>query len=225
MTKLVTTIIVIAVVAFGGWFGFSLAADDPKPADAADDQLKLIKLDMTQRELVQVEADIRKLTVELNFWNARADKIAKIPIPNSAIEERIGQDSMVTRRLADIARLREELVLARNKISAKNSTVLERLLTEIGAAEKDVDSLKQALRTQVTEQLRERAEDEFKGKLTQYQEQINLLTDLQNVLRKDIQTLTNETRKLRPANEQRLTQIENELRELKSVVAELRKGK
>jgi hypothetical protein len=180
---------------------------------------------MTQKELIQVQADLRKLQVERDFWKARADTFAKLTIPKSAVEERISQDSLIAKRQSDLARLREDLVLAKNKITAKNSTVIDRVQTEIAVVERDIESLKQSLRLQLTELMRERAQDEFNGKMTQFQEQIDLIKEMEKTLEAEVKKLSEETRAIRPSHDQRLTQIEAELRELRATVAELKRGK
>ncbi len=216
MTKLL--IAIVAALGFGDG-----GQDEPRAADTAADQLKLLKLEMTQKELVQVQADIRKLQVERDFWKVRGDAFSKISIPKSALDERVGQDSLITKRQSDVARLREELAVVRNK--SKNTAIVERLQAEVATAERDVETLKQSLRIQVAEHLRERAQDEYNGKMTQYQEQIELLKELEKTLQTELQKLGEETRNVRATSVQRLTQVENDLRELRAQLMELKKGK
>jgi SMC interacting uncharacterized protein involved in chromosome segregation len=121
--------------------------------------------------------------------------------------------------------MREDLVLVRNKVSAKNSAVIDRLQTEIATAERDIDALKQSLRAQITELMRDRAQDEYTGKMLQFQEQIDLMKELEKTLQAELAKLVDETRGLKTARDQRLSQLENEMRELKAVVADMRKGK
>jgi hypothetical protein len=194
---------------------------DGGPATApAADSFKLLQLELTQKELIQVQSDLRKTKAELQFWKGREHIFAKLPIPKSALEERIAQDPAVPKLGAKIAEYRDSLAQAENV--AKNPAVVAKFRAELSRMEQELDNHKESLRQQITSQLQEKAHDEYRGKLVQLQEQIDLQKELEKVLNTEVLRLVEETRHIRPI-EDRLSAIERELRELRAAIGELMK--
>jgi hypothetical protein len=222
---------VYLVALIGGLLGagavaYHTWAAEPQASDAAADSFKRLQLEMTQKELIQVQADLRRTQLERDFWKAREETFATLPIPNSVLEERLSQDPAIAKGQRRVTELKEEVAGLEGRLEpGKAATVVKNARTQLATAERSMETLKQALRQQASEQLRAKALDEYKGKLTQFQEQIDFLSELEKALKTEVQRLTEETRQLKPADEQRLSILEKELRELKTAVAELKKGK
>jgi hypothetical protein len=198
----------------------------PHSYDDAAAELAHLQLEATHRELVQVESDLRKVRVEMSFWKAREQAFAQMEIPHSAVEDRLSQDPAIAKNLLRVASAREELaILEKVSKSGKLSPGMERLRTELASAEQGAETAKNAFRRHVIDQLRAKALDEYKGKLTQYQEQIDLLTEMRNVLQADAAQLREKTKGLRSPIEVRLMRMEQDIADLKASILELKKNR
>jgi hypothetical protein len=170
------------------------AQEGGKAAPVANsDAFTRLQLEMTQRELIQVQSDLRKTRLDVKFWTPREAIIAKMHIPNSAVEERVSQDPAVNRYLTRLAELRDQLAQAIAVAKdPKDSPEVKDFQTQIAATEKTIEGLRKALEPQIVARAREKAIDEFKGRLVQLGEQIEFSQELEKVLRAEVQRLTDE---------------------------------
>jgi hypothetical protein len=230
MTALSKKSLLFVFLGLAGVAGAGLAAlrpaDDDKPPDAAAESFQVLQLEATQRELIQVQADLRKTRLERDFWHARDEAFRTLPIPKSALDERLSQDPAVARQMVRLAELRDQIAGVEGTVQpGKAPTVLKDFRAQLAAAEKNLEALKQAVRPQIVEQLREKAYDEYKGKLVQFQEQVEWLKEWEKALQGEVERLSRQTRELKASRDQRLDQVEKELRELRASVAELKRAK
>jgi hypothetical protein len=189
-------------------------------------QLSWLQFEQTQRELAQMQADLRKTRAELAFWEARDERIAKLTIPDSAIEERMNLDPTVVKHLNRIAELKNLIAEAEGvAVAGKSSEVVKEYRDQIAATEKILGSLRPMLRAQITKQLREKAYDEFKGRIVQFKEQIEFWEGFEKVLKTDLKRLAEESKGASNTGptDARVGALEKEVRDLKEAVAELKK--
>jgi hypothetical protein len=238
--KPVTTLLAVLSVLGAGVLTYRLLAVEPqqeeakKPAQGADkgaaaanaEAFARLQLEMTQRELIQVQADLRKNRLDLKFWSAREETFTKLPIPNSAVEERLNQDPMVGKYLLRLSELRDQIVQAeRVAKDGKNSPEVKDYQNQIMATEKTLETLRKTLQPQIVAQLREKVIDEYKGKLIQLKEQIDFNEELEKTLKAEVQRFSEGVRAAPLGGDQRLSLLEKEVRELKAAVEELKKKK
>ena len=203
------------------------AAAPQTPASSVSGPLARLQLEMTQREWLQVQSDLRKTRLELSFWEKRDKVFANLPIPDSAVDERVNLDPLVTRHLTRLSELRDQIAsVERVSAPGKAEASLQDLRRQVADTEKTVELLRKQLRPEITKQLREKAYDEYKGKLTQYREQIELEVEMAKVLKADIDRLSQAV----PggsagSTDQRLSNLERDVREIKEAIEELKKRK
>jgi hypothetical protein len=206
----------------------SPAAQPPPAKEAAPwetEQFKRLKLDLTQRELIQLQAELRKTQLELKFWEEREKTFAAgIPIPASAVEERLNQEPDIATQLARIQQLKDQIAEV-SKISTpgKVNEVITGFQNQINGLEKSVKDLRDRHREDIRKQLREKAYDEFKGKLVQIREQIDLGKKHEEAAQAELVRLSKEVPAPTSAGDPRVSQLEQEVRQLKETVAELKK--
>jgi hypothetical protein len=234
---------IIALIAAGFLaFGFAttpaVAQKDEaaKPSDVAksgeaggnrvNEQLARLQLEQTQRELAQMYSDLRKTRAELAFWEAREDKMVKMTIPDSAIEERMNLDPAVAKLLNRINELRHSIAEVESVTApGKSDAIVKDIRDQITTTEKILGTLRPMLRAQITQQLREKAYDEFKGRIVQFKEQIEFWEGFEKNLKADVQRLSAQVKGGTSGGsaDARLTALEKEVRELKDALAELKK--
>jgi hypothetical protein len=166
-------------------------AGNAKLATQVTEQLNRMKLELAQKELVQVQSDIRKENVELAHLRGREKSIDSVPVPESTIEELINRDPIIDQRLQREVELRQSIAEIEN-VSAEGGRApgVRDLQTKLAATEKILATRRAKLRTQIIEQLRLKARDEFKAKVAQHEDTISFLTELEQALKTDIQRLS-----------------------------------
>jgi hypothetical protein len=194
ITSVLALLATVSVVGAGAFTFRLLAAERQqeaakKPA-ANSEAFNRLKLEMTQKELIQVQADLRKTRLELKFWSTREETFAKLHIPNSEIEAFSNQDPVIAKYLLKISELRDQL--AQTVLVAKDpktSPEVKNLQNDIMANEKIIEGLRKILHPHIVAQLREKAVDQFKGRLIQFKEQIEFNEQLAQALEAEIERL------------------------------------
>jgi hypothetical protein len=191
------------------------------------EQFKRLKLEMTQRELIQLQADLRKIQLELKYWEEREPTFkTSLPIPASAIEERLNQDPMIAGYLSRIRQLDDQIVENQKVlVPAKAAEAAKALEVQKAALAKSVEEEKLRARKEVEKQLREKALDEFHGKLIEYREQVEIGKKREEGLKAELVQLSKEVSTPSAASDPRVAALEQEVRQLKEAVEELKKKK
>jgi hypothetical protein len=194
-TNPVMTLLAALSVLGAGALTYRLLAASPqeeakKPAPNREAFTRL-QLEMTQKELIQLQADLRKTKLELKFWTLREETIAKLPVPNSEIEAFCNQDPVVGKYLLKISDLRDQIAQAERVVKdPKDSPEIKNFLNEMAVNEKIIEGLRKMLQPHILAQLREKAMDQYRGKLIQLKEQIEFNEELEKTLKAEVERLS-----------------------------------
>jgi hypothetical protein len=189
------TLLAALCILGAGALTFGLLAAEPQTEEARkaasnSDAFNRLKLEMTQKELIQVQADLRKTRLELKFWSSREETFAKLQIPRSIVDERVNQDPGVGKYLLRISELRDQVAQAERVANdPKTSPEIKNLRNEIMVTEKTIESLRTMLQPQIVAQLRDKAVEEYKGRLVQFKEQIEFAEEFEKTLMSEVERL------------------------------------
>jgi RNA polymerase sigma factor (sigma-70 family) len=204
-----------------------------------DMQLARLQLEAAIKDLIQVQADTRKVRAEITLAQAQEKKAAappKLPaIPDKGIEERIEQDPEVQQVRAQIAEQQKalhdlELVVARGK----DNPLFQRETAALDELKKRLARRRQLLRPLLDDEIRaerkkvddaQRADlqKQFQDKVNALQDRLTYLQELEKILDVDVRRLFLKARAQEPATEKRLRSMENEIQEMKASLEALRK--
>lgn len=206
-------------------------------AEAVKYRIALEQLRKARSELVQAQADRRRTQVELEVLQARDKALAAAPPPVSetALEEALAADKLVTAMSNRQVEMEEALESMRGRTSGgdKNPTIL-RQMRDLDALRASIEARRKRLRPQLTEQLRERTRRELQTAMVPLQERILVLDQLEKVLTEEVKKLSAATRPTEETRHflqgeadegvlQRLAQLEEDVRQLRNLVEEMRK--
>jgi capsular exopolysaccharide synthesis family protein len=157
-------------------------------------QLALDRLAMTQKELIQVESELRKARVESGSLPAREKALDEVEIPVTAVEELLTRDTTLQAQTAELVQLERKLAEARRLVSHDDDPALAKYRTPVEAARRAIAERKETVRAQAMEQLRQKARGEFKAQAAQLRTRIGLLEEQKNQLAEAVKDVDVETR-------------------------------
>jgi capsular exopolysaccharide synthesis family protein len=143
---------------------------------------------LTQKELLQVRSELRKLQTEAageGTGNSAAE------LPQQAINDVVQSDPIMVRHQAAKLRLEEEMEDAKRKlVKGADHPAVKRYVQEIAATSQLIDRRREELRPQIEARARERA----KLEASQLHKRIEFCQRLEKQLAEDVKRLEDETR-------------------------------
>ena len=202
-------------------------------------QLARLQLEAAIKDLIQVQADIRKVRAELTLAQAQEKKTEVPPrfpaIADKELEQQIEQDREVQQLRAQIAEQQKalhdlELVVARGKdnlLFQRETAVLEDLKKRLACRRRALRPLIEdeirAQQKKVDDARRADLQKQHQHKINALQDRLTYLQELEKILDADVQRLALKTRAQEPPTEKRLRGLEKEIQEMKAALEGLRK--
>jgi hypothetical protein len=206
---------------------------EDKPAAAptvptAEQLLALEQLVQLRRDLVQVQSDLRRARIELTALMAKSGKLADMEVSDAALEEALKKDSAATKihdRMTMLEAERERVRVAVKR--GEDDPAVRRMGTQIQAEREALSARREKIRPTLRQEVRARAQADLQMRIEPLQDRIDQQKQLESLLEKDIKRLSEQTRNvagttLSSADSQRLARVEDEVRQLRIAVEELR---
>ena len=171
---------------------------DDKHTLTLKQQYELERHALTQRDLMQVQSELRRAQTELEVLQAKkgADD-PPVPVSEEAIPARIESDETTKKLREQIAQLRDRIARASRVIrNLASDPAIRALRLEVEAAEKALNDHWKQMWPVVVKQLQEEARSGRKLGVGPLQEQIVLLTKLEEKLKLELSSLKEESRAL-----------------------------
>jgi capsular exopolysaccharide synthesis family protein len=155
------------------------------------------RLALSQKELLQLQSDIRKGRVEAASFPARQAAVGQVEVPEALIEEQLQKDPVVTQQMAEIARLEAAYENAKQSfVAGENEPLLRRYRTPIEAARKAIAARTSQVRPALVAQLREKARHDLAVAGAQLKSKLAHLLELEKELAADLKRMESETHTL-----------------------------
>jgi succinoglycan biosynthesis transport protein ExoP len=158
-------------------------------------QFAMERMALGQKELIQLQSDLRKAQVEAAIQPAREKALADQAIPTAAIEEQLKKDPAVAKQLADIAQL--EVYLSEVKgtlVRGDKDPLLQKYRDQLAAARETLAAYRESQRPRIGEELREQARNEIKATGAAMNNKVIILKEQEKALAEEIKTLEADTR-------------------------------
>jgi hypothetical protein len=194
----------------------------------AEQLLALEQLAQTRRELVQLQSESRRAQIELNVLLAKLAKVSELEVSEAALHEFIAKDPLAQKLQARLSQLEESADLIQTKSSrGADDPSVRRFQADIQATQEALRARREKLRPALRQETRARAQAELLARIEPLHERIDQQKALENLLEKDVKRLSEQTRSLTVAElsseaTQRLARLEDEVRQLRVAVEQLR---
>lgn len=155
------------------------------------------QLAWTEKELLQLESDLRKLKIEDSTNQEKKKSINDESIPDSYLKEQIQKDTLIVKYQTRKLEL-EQAILSTQKVAVTSvsDSLVEKYRNEIAHTEQLIENRMAQLRPVITTELRERGRREVRSSEANVRQRIQLLEELKKSLAKEASRLTEETRTL-----------------------------
>jgi capsular exopolysaccharide synthesis family protein len=175
-------------------------AQDPKIGSGQSQTLAykqkfaLERLAATQKDLLQLQSDLRKAVLEAAGQHTREKYLDKISIPEAIVQERFKYDKGIQRHLDEIAKA-EELIEETRRVSARGDKepALEGFRARLEAAQKALAQRQDELRPRVLRDLREKAQSDVQISAAQNDGRVALLKELEASVAKEVERMMEDT--------------------------------
>jgi capsular exopolysaccharide synthesis family protein len=155
------------------------------------------QLAATEKELLQLESELRKLKIDLAARAAREKTVEGAIVPQTVIDDLLQQDESVRKYQARKSQLQQQLdETLRVVVRGEADPTVQRYRAELAANESQLNARIKQLQPLLKEQLRERAQKELQAEVANTRERIALLEELKKTLSRDVSRLVEETRSL-----------------------------
>jgi RNA polymerase sigma factor (sigma-70 family) len=200
--------------------------ESPSPRREADPDVQLARrqLEAAIQDLIQVQADLRKVKVDITFAQADVNRVAQRPISDDDIDRWMAQDPEVEKYAQEIqtrqARLDElERVLG----GGKENRFYQQELSKLNELKKELARRRRRVRPLAEDELRARMIVQPRNKLATLQSRLAYLQEMEKVLDADIRRLSLKTRSQEASTDERLRSLEKDIKQIKAAVEELKK--
>lgn len=147
---------------------------------------------LTQKELLQVRSELRRLQTEAA---GRDGEAPVVDLPMEAINEAMQKDPVLARHQAVKQQLEEELSEARRTLVRPDThPAIKRYLDDIVVTQKFIDKRREEMRPQVEARVRERLRLDYASTSAQVEKRIDYCKRLEKQLAEDMKRLEDETR-------------------------------
>ncbi len=146
-------------------------------------------LGMAEKELIQIQSDLRKLKLELKSKESRA-KGSPLDVPEAQVEGYINREPAVAQLLAKKEHLKAKLEKdAQSMVQGKDSPVLQPIIGQLKEIETELKAARARLRSEVEERLRQNASSNLKGSVADLQDRLAFSLELEKSLTDSVERL------------------------------------
>jgi hypothetical protein len=149
----------------------------------------------TEKELLQVRSERRRLEVELEILEEKEKKPGDQPPPESVLDEQIDKDSWVKEHRARIAKL-EEALEEMKRVSPTSTAQIKAREEQVRSVREALEARRKELRPVVARQVREKQLAGDKATATQLREKIAYLNRLEKKLAEEVKRLRDQAGQL-----------------------------
>jgi polysaccharide biosynthesis transport protein len=161
---------------------------------AIKQRIALEQLAVTQKELAQLQSEVRKLAVDVTLDLDREKALAEAPVPELTLNEQIDKDLTVQAYLGRIKELEAQLEEIRRVNPTRFETVSRKTQDELGSVKKALEERRVAIRPAVEAKVREQARLDLKTKGAGQRQHLAYLKDLEKNLTEDAERLDRDCR-------------------------------
>jgi capsular exopolysaccharide synthesis family protein len=162
-------------------------------------RLALEQLALVQKEMIQVQSGLRKMSAESAVQESKEKAWPSLTVPEAAIDQLMNQDETARRLVDQIAKL-EDYSSRIKKVSSPEAAdaILKRngTLADIQANQEALAARKKEIRPLVIKRLRETALKELHARIDELKEQKTQSEKLQELLQDEAKRLDKETRNI-----------------------------
>jgi capsular exopolysaccharide synthesis family protein len=155
------------------------------------------QLALTEKELLQLDSELRKLQTELSLAKTKETSKADWKVPDADLDDLVQKDLGMQKLAARKSKLEQDISDAlRVAVRGENEPRVQSLRKELAALETTIKERRAELRPKLTEQALSRVHDQMHNNRTAMAERVQSLAELRKVLVKDIDRLASESRTL-----------------------------
>ncbi|MCI0422936.1 MAG: hypothetical protein L0312_27545, partial [Acidobacteria bacterium] len=164
--------------------------DDPR-VKALKRQFVMKSLDVVEKELLQVQAERRRIQVERAIMEDELEEVKRGRIEEKIVEERLREDAFVEKLLGRIAKVKEAMEEIHRVLGpkAEMNAYLARLEEELCRSQADLESRISELRPKAKELLHKEAIKRQEDKLLKLQKRLNSLKKIEAALTEEADRL------------------------------------
>jgi capsular exopolysaccharide synthesis family protein len=150
-------------------------------------QVVMERLAAVQRDLTQVQSDLRKTLVELAGHEAREKAIDKTTVSESALDELSRKDAVIDAHLKRIAELETTLASHRRvAVRGDKDPVVREQAEKVREVQLALEARKKAIHPQLVKELRERARGDAQAQGAVLRGRVALLREMEKDMLKDV---------------------------------------
>jgi succinoglycan biosynthesis transport protein ExoP len=150
-------------------------------------------LGMTEKELLQLQSEMRRLKLDLKAQETKAKGFSK-ELSDSLLEQAINKEPEMVELLRQYDHWKKKLdQAAQLAVQGKNEPALRPLVDRLKTTETELELVRKRLRPVVKERLLERAGGELNGNVTSLQNRLAFCLDLEKDLTESIDRLRKQT--------------------------------
>jgi capsular exopolysaccharide synthesis family protein len=155
------------------------------------------QLAMAEKELLQVDSELRKLQTDLAVRKGREGLPEDWKLAETELDELARKDPQMERLVARKAQLNQDIADAlRVAVKGEDEPRIQRLRNELAEVDKGIAKRREELRPALTAQIQQRYQRNHQANLTALAERGQALAELRKTLAQDIERLSTETRSL-----------------------------
>src|SRR5208283_2691892 len=156
------------------------------PTVAIKQQLTAERLGLAQKELRQMQAEIRTLQIVMQDQQGKEKSGEELEVPEGLLEQRLTQDPVIEPFRKEVARRQLELEEAKK---VAQGALLASYRNRLEAAETKLNAMRDELRPKLIKQLREEVQRRLKDNVLGCQEQLALKKKLEESLQGEVKQL------------------------------------
>jgi capsular exopolysaccharide synthesis family protein len=155
------------------------------------------QLALTEKELLQLDSELRKLHTELALAKTKETSGADWKVPDADLDDLVQKDLGMQKLVARKAKTEQDISEALHvAVRGENEPRVQSLRKELTSLETTIKERRAELRPKLTEQALSRVRDQMHNNRTAMAERAQSLAELRKVLVKDIDRLAGESRTL-----------------------------
>jgi hypothetical protein len=148
----------------------------------------------TEKELLQVRSERRRLEVELELQEEK--KPGNVPPPESLLDEQVDRDPSVKQQRDRIARLESVLEDITKTVASPNEPTLEKTRQQLRSAREALEARRKELRAVAARQVQEKKQAADRTTAAQLREKIAYLSRLEKKLAEEVKRLRDQAGQL-----------------------------
>ncbi len=174
----------------------AVGSGDPV-ALAAKQRYALEALGLAEKELAQLQKDLRKLSSDLAVQKQKEKVLAGTEVPATLVEQELAKDATIAQEMARYAELDRRVdALAREYVRGREEPSLRPMILELMRIQDGIDARRAKLRPQIVEEMREQARREVRLALAQLGESEDRQREHEKSLLASIELLRKQTSSL-----------------------------